>query len=194
MHVWILRNSIETWLQSKYLIIVLHILNINNEMSKSNIKIIITWHKQWLNRNMTTIKIYCNSDQHKQWNTTVKHQTVFLSFFLSFIVHMCFVLLIVCLYVCVYECLFKTFLKEHLVHVRGVPPESFMFQGGDLTSWTVARKLQLAQCWRAAQIAASFPGTKQWGVYHREAALESRSEQIATNRTLAVHNGWIADF
>jgi len=42
----------------------------------------------------------------------------------------------------------------------------------DLTSWTVARKLQLAQCWRAAQIASSFPGTKQWGFYHLEAALE----------------------
>jgi len=35
------RNSIETWLQSQYLKIVLHILNINNEMSKSNIKFII---------------------------------------------------------------------------------------------------------------------------------------------------------
>ena len=32
------------------------------------------------------------------------------------------------------------FLKEHLVPVRGVPPEIFMFREGDLTSWTVARK------------------------------------------------------
>ena len=33
--------------------------------------------------------------------------------------------------------------------------ESFVFWEGDLTSWTVARKLQQAQCWGAAQIAAS---------------------------------------
>jgi len=62
--------------------------------------------------------------------------------------------------------------------------ESFVFWEGDLTSWTVARKLQQAQCWRAAQIAASFPGTKQWGFYHREVALKSRSEKIATVDTL----------
>jgi len=36
MHVWIHWNSIETWLQSKYHIKVLHMININNEMSKSN--------------------------------------------------------------------------------------------------------------------------------------------------------------
>jgi len=70
------------------------------------------------------------------------------------------------------------FLKEHLVHVRGVPPECFMFREGDLTSWTVARKLQLAQCWRAAQIAASLPGTIQWGFYHREGAREWSSGKI----------------
>ena len=35
----------------------------------------------------------------------------------------------------------------------------FVFRKGDLTSW--AWKLQQAQCWRAAQIAASFPGTIQ---------------------------------
>jgi len=74
------------------------------------------------------------------------------------------------------------FLEEHLGHVRGVPPESFVFREGELTSYTVARKLQQAQCWRAAQIAASFPGTIQWGFYHREAALESRSGKIATQR------------
>ena len=60
MHVWIHRNLIETWLQSKYLINLLHMLNINNEMSKLKIKTITTWHKQWINRNMTKIKIYCN--------------------------------------------------------------------------------------------------------------------------------------
>ena len=70
------------------------------------------------------------------------------------------------------------FLKEHLVHVPGVPSESFVFLEGDLTSWTDARKL--AHCWRAAQIAASFLGTIQWGFYHREAALGSRSGKIAT--------------
>jgi len=55
---------------------------------------------------------------------------------------------------------------------------NFVFREGDLTSWTNARKLQQAQCWRAAQIAASFPGTIQWGFYHCEAALESRSSVL----------------
>ena len=32
----------------------------------------------------------------------------------------------------------------------------------------------------AGQIAASFPSTIQWGFYHREGALESRSGRIAT--------------
>ena len=60
---------------------------------------------------------------------------------------------------------------------------NFVFQEGGLTSWTVARKLQQAQCWRAAQIAASFPGTIQRGFYNREPAHESRSGKIATNST-----------
>jgi hypothetical protein len=74
MHVWIHRNSIETWLQPKYLTILLHMFNINNEMSKSNIKSITTQHVQWLNRHMTEMKIHCNSKKHKQWNATIKHQ------------------------------------------------------------------------------------------------------------------------
>ena len=60
----------------------------------------------------------------------------------------------------------KRFLKEHLVHVRGVTWESFVFREGDLTSRTVARKLQLAHCWRAGHLAASFPSIIQWGVYN----------------------------
>jgi len=61
---------------------------------------------------MTKIKIYCNSNQHKQWNEKIRHQIcsnskqicqcscVFCSFHRLF-VHVCFVLFIVCLYICV---------------------------------------------------------------------------------------------
>jgi len=59
---------------------------------------------------------------------------------------------------------------------------NFVFQEADLTSWTVTRKLQLAHCYRAGQIAASFPSTIQRGFYHREVAFESRSGKIATSR------------
>jgi len=45
---------------------------------------------------------------------------------------------------------------------------NFVFREGDLTSWSVARKLQQAQCWRATQIETSFPGIIQLGFYHRE--------------------------
>ena len=47
-------------------------------------------------------------------------------------------------------------IPEHEISQRtpctllGVPSESFVFREGGLTSWTVARKLQQAQCWRAA--------------------------------------------
>jgi len=50
----------------------------------------------------------------------------------------------------------------------------FRVPGGDLISWTVARKLQLAYCWRAGHLAASFPGTIQLGFYHREDELKKR--------------------
>jgi len=48
--------------------------DINNEISKSNTKFVTTWHKQWLDRNMTKINMHCNSNQHKQWNAKIKHQ------------------------------------------------------------------------------------------------------------------------
>jgi len=52
--------------------------------------------------------------------------------------------------------------------------------GGGLTSWTVAWWLQSAAGWHDGTLTATFPGTIQWGFYHHEAALESRSGKIAT--------------
>jgi len=41
------------------------------------------------------------------------------------------------------------------------PRECFMFQEGSLTTWTVARWLQMAACWHDTTFAATFPGTIQ---------------------------------
>jgi len=66
----------------------------------------------------------------------------------------------------------------------------FRVPGGDLTSWTVARQLQMAHCWRAGHLAASSPSTIQWGFYHREAALESHSGKIATDMIRSEHSSF----
>jgi len=102
------RNSIEIWLQSKCLTIVLHIFEINNEKSKSNKKFITTLHKQleWLNRDLNKIKTHSNSIQHEQWN--VKSNIKFIPIKnKSVIVHVCFALFTVCLCICVCECLLQ---------------------------------------------------------------------------------------
>ena len=41
----------------------------------------------------------------------------------------------------------------------------------------------LMKCWDVQHLAATFPGTIQWGFYHHVAALESRSGKIATGST-----------
>ena len=68
--------------------------SINFEMSKSNIKSITTWHEQWINRNMTVIKINCISTPA--------------------IVDICCVLFLVCKYICVCGCLLQN-------NIAGVP-------------------------------------------------------------------------
>jgi len=81
----------------------------------------------------------------------------------------------------------RNFLKEHMVHVPGVLWEISCSGRGTLPL-TVARKLQQAQCWRAAQCSFifEFPVTIQWGFYHCEAALESPLFDHKVNRPACV--------
>jgi len=54
--------------------------------------------------------------------------------------------------------------------------------------------LQLAAGWHDGTLAATFPGTIQWGFYHHVAALESRSGKIATDMThwMCIHQSYIS--
>ena len=73
----------------------------------------------------------------------------------------------------------RNFLKEHLVHVRGVPWEISCSKRG---AWPV-EPLQGSCSWLIADVQASCSFISQYntmGVYHREAALESCSGKIAT--------------
>jgi len=84
-----------------------------------------------------------------------------------------------------YETFSRTVLRTFHACTRccqNTPRQCFLFQDGDLTSWTGARWLQKAACWHAATFAATFPGTIQNGFCYHVAAAESRSGKIATGR------------
>jgi len=80
-------------------------------MSKSNFEFIILWHKEWLNRNTTKIKINCNGNPHNNHN--VEHKQYCQIETWSTMTHLCFDLFLVCLYVCVCECLLRNNMRTY---------------------------------------------------------------------------------
>ena len=121
------------------------LLNINNEY-------IETWLK---------IQIHCNSNQHKQWNTTIKIQFIPIQN-KSVVVHVCFVLFIVCLYICVCECLLqnnnhKTKHKNNTICARsiaGVPFDSVRRFRASLLPWLCITCTHLCRNWVASCVVA----------------------------------------
>jgi len=92
--------------RTECLIIVLHMSNMNNEMSKSNVILLLLNMDNdsigtWLKSKYIEIIININHEMTKSNIWFIRIQN------LSVIVHVCFVLFIICFHICVCECLFQ---------------------------------------------------------------------------------------